>query len=694
MSGRRAAIALIVGLMTPVLIAFSGLAVDASYWYQQEESVQSASDAAAIAAATAYSKYNTASVTAAAFQPIAQNFAVLAANKATNNQFSLPSSAVTVTQAAITINSTASTKWTASVQIPRASFFSAANGPGLFGIAAGNQGATGSADVVPGASGPACLMSSGTISVTGGGKIDGTNCGIAANGTGTGGCSMFVTGSGEIIGTSVNAAGSCVSSPQYSGYIGTNQSATPAGSTSTASLNTTTADPLSAFNSSNTAPWNPGWTVPTAPTESGSAISPTLGYNKWNQSGVGNCLVAGAYNAGCELYPNYLTGMTNIGVLSLLLNYNTTSGTTFITGGFTGQSNATTVLNGNNYYINGGMNYASDTSLTIGSSTQTTPMTMVVNGGAYLTNGNATMYPGTYYFSGTQSGSSYTGWGLATNISSTVSLQGSTYYVNGGIGFSNGSPQVSLSSGLYELSDYAGNSNSACGIYSCGSTGAFYAGQGTYVFGNTPPSNGTAPAAATYYFDGGLTISGGASSVIFNPGIYYIRNGNLTIGSGPTVTGTGVTFVLEGSGTTGAAFIVNGGANISLSAPTTNCVQPTGTNSYPLSTYVGTAASNSPYDGTDGEGICGIVIYQERGDTAADTVNEGASGTFNGGIYAPNAPLTVSGAGAMNITTTGVPGLEVGTVSDSGSGNITLTETPASGSAGSSSSSTTVVLVN
>jgi Flp pilus assembly protein TadG len=687
--------------MTPVLIGLAGFAVDASYWYQQEESVQSAADAGAIAAALAYTKYNPASSSASAFTPIAQNFAVMAANKATNNQFSLTTSSVTVTPTAITVNGTASTKWTASVQIPRASFFTAATGPGMFGIAPGNQGATGSADVIPGAAPQGCVFVNGSIVVSGGGKIDGTNCPVTANGTaahgtsvpGTNGCSMSVSGSGEIIGTQVGAAGPCVSAPPYSGYIGTNQSATPAGSTSTVTLNSVSPDPMAGFNTNNIAPWNPGWTVPAAPTESGAALTPNLGYNKWNQSGVGDCLVAGAYNAACELYPNYLTGMTNIGVNSLLLNEGTTSGTTFITGGFSGQSNSTTVMNGDNYYINGGMNYASDTSLTIGSSTQTTPMTMVVNGGTYLTNGNATMYPGTYYFSGAQSGSSYTGWGLSTNISSTISLKGSTYYVNGGIGITNGSPQVSLNSGLYELSDYAGNSNSACGIYYCGSTGAFYAGQGTYVFGNTPPTDGSAPAPATYYFDGGLTISGGASSVVFNPGIYYIRNGNLTIGSGPTVTGTGVTFVLEGSGPTGAAFIINGGATISLSAPTTNCVKPigTGSNVYPVSQY----QIASPYDGTNGQGICGIVIYQEANNTAADTVNEGASGTFNGGIYAAGAPLTLSGAGSMTISSTNVPGLEVGSINDSGSGKVSVSETVTSSSGnGSSSANSTIVLVN
>src|SRR6202044_3232075 len=99
--------------------------------------------------------------------------------------------------------------------------------------------------------------------------------------------------------------------------------------------------------------------------------------------------------------------------------------------------------------------------------------------------------------------------------------------------------------------------NANSGSKKSGDSGAFYAGQGTYVFG-TPVSANTTPAPNTYFFDGGLTISGGASSVVFNPGIYYIRNGNLNIGSGPTVTGNDVTFVLEGTD----GFTIDAGATV------------------------------------------------------------------------------------------------------------------------------------
>jgi hypothetical protein len=122
-----------------------------------------------------------------------------------------------------------------------------------------------------------------------------------------------------------------------------------------------------------------------------------------------------------------------------------------------------------------------------------------------------------------------------------------------------------------------------------------------------------------------------------------------------------------------------------LSAPTSNCIAPA---NFPDPAYEG---STTPYDGTDGEGICGVLIYQSRGDTTADNITEGAAGTFNGAIYAPDAPLTVSGAGSMTINTTGLPGLEVASISESGSGAIRLTSTSPNG--GSSTSTNGVMLV-
>jgi hypothetical protein len=229
-------------------------------------------------------------------------------------------------------------------------------------------------------------------------------------------------------------------------------------------------------------------------------------------------------------------------------------------------------------------------------------------------------------------------------------------------------------------------------VYSGGTTGAYNADQGNTIFGAVDAagdcSSTSSPTPATYWFDGGLDISNGSRNVTFCPGIYYIRGGNLTITAGAAVSGAGVTFVLEGD----AGFSMSGGTSTSLSAPVansstapTNCVQPA---SYPESSDLGVA----PYDGTNGLGICGVLIFQDRTDTAADTVDEGAASTLNGWIYTPNATLTDSGAGVIAPTgytsgstsgITGNLGIVAKSVNVSGSGQLVLDETGSSSGSGS-----------
>jgi hypothetical protein len=165
-----------------------------------------------------------------------------------------------------------------------------------------------------------------------------------------------------------------------------------------------------------------------------------------------------------------------------------------------------------------------------------------------------------------------------------------------------------------------------------------------------------------------LTMNG--SSYYIDGGAFYAAQGDLTMGSTPPAPAT---------------YYFDGGATVNSTAPTDNCVSAA---DYPKLSY---EAPNSPYDGTNGEGICGIAIYQARGDASTDTVNEGAASTFNGGIYAPSAPLIMSGAGALNISTDGIPGLVVASINDSGSGNIKIAETAEAGGGGVISSTALLV---
>jgi Flp pilus assembly protein TadG len=750
----RAGVMMAYALMAPVLIAGTGIAVDIGYWYQQQTSMQSAADAAALSVAqgsVAHVVVDTTTNSAyVASTGAAPNIAVTAANGATNSKYGFATSGsanVTVsgTYTFTAANSTGSATYTATVTAPRRDYFSRVSASllGLTGRSAGTQGASATVkvsealQVTNGNNNALCtancpgVVTNHNISSTGGANITCTNCGVYGGGT------LSVSGSGVIMGATVSTAQTTVTEPQYSAYIGvTTNAGTPVGGSSGNGVTYSAAAPpdyLASMNPSNILLWNPGWTSPSAPTGSTTFTTPNFGYNTWNQSGVGDCVNASGYFnsyvaqntnyvAYCELYAGYLKGMTGIGVNGLLLNEGTTNGTTYITGGFTGQSNSITQLNGNNYYIDSGMTWASSTSFTIsggsnavncGSSgttalTSTLCFTVVTstpptsgnatnNGGVSLTNGTATFGAGDYFLTGTSTTrkgvTTLSNYGLVTN-SPTVTINGGNWFVTGGVDLSGGTTSSSLASGLYEFLAYTGSSN-----------GAFYAEQGYTAFGNytTMPSSssqGVCPAdsstnttgviaPATYFFDGGFNINSGTKNVLLCSGIYYIRNGNLTISSGTNVTGTNVTFILQGT----ASYTFNGGATLNISAPTTvtdpNCVSPS---AYPESAYQNPVM---PYDGTNGHGICGVVIYQDRNDTATDYVSEGAASTFNGAIYTPNAPLILSGAGALNITATGMSGLTADSISDSGSGKVTVTVNAApsgGGGSGGSGGSTTSIL--
>ncbi|HQU04497.1 MAG TPA: hypothetical protein PLT25_07245, partial [Acidocella sp.] len=163
-------------------------------------------------------------------------------------------------------------------------------------------------------------------------------------------------------------------------------------------------------------------------------------------------------------------------------------------------------------------------------------------------------------------------------------------------------------------------------------------------------------------------------------------------------TGTGVTFVLEN----GAGYSIAGSSSFNVSAPEpdsstspTNCVTP--------ANYASSNATTYPYDGTDGKGICDVLIYQPSSNSSADSITEGGSMNVHGAIYTPSAALTISGAGTLTITTgiagsstaTAEPGIEATSITTSGSAGITVTQdgVPATGSQSSSGGSSSTVLL-
>jgi hypothetical protein len=103
-----------------------------------------------------------------------------------------------------------------------------------------------------------------------------------------------------------------------------------------------------------------------------------------------------------------------------------------------------------------------------------------------------------------------------------------------------------------------------------------------------------------------FTVSSGSPNITLNPGLYIIT-GTMSIGSGGTLSGTGVTFYFVNNG----SFTLSNGVKVSLSAPT-----------------AGT------YDG--------LLFYQDPSDTNADSFVGGNSGTTNGIFYLPKAKLTLA----------------------------------------------------
>jgi hypothetical protein len=117
----------------------------------------------------------------------------------------------------------------------------------------------------------------------------------------------------------------------------------------------------------------------------------------------------------------------------------------------------------------------------------------------------------------------------------------------------------------------------------------------------------------------GLSVSGGATATL-NPGLYII-NGSFSISGGGSVSGSGVTFYLP----VGASLSFSGGTVFTFTAPTTG-------------TYNG------------------ILFYQSRSNSTAESISGGSSATLQGILYFPDANLNWSGGSRTGVYTSVVAG--------------------------------------
>jgi hypothetical protein len=122
------------------------------------------------------------------------------------------------------------------------------------------------------------------------------------------------------------------------------------------------------------------------------------------------------------------------------------------------------------------------------------------------------------------------------------------------------------------------------------------------------------------HWTGDLRVRGSNNQVTLSPGVYYFDGGaNMDLaGNGNRVVGSGVLIFLKG----GSTISLGGGADLQLSAPAT-----------------------APYSG----GAAGVVVYGARGNTTQIDLNGGAATTLTGTVYAPDAPVVLTGGAAAGI---------------------------------------------
>lgn len=154
------------------------------------------------------------------------------------------------------------------------------------------------------------------------------------------------------------------------------------------------------------------------------------------------------------------------------------------------------------------------------------------------------------------------------------------------------------------------------------------------VRGNTTLSPGR--------YCGGIRFQGGTTTL--QPGTYIVDGGDFRALAGASISGTGVTIVLTGSGTNYGQLDINGNASLSLHAPT----------------------------GT-GTGFDGVLFYQDRNAPShqgnqlnSNTLLGGASLSLTGALYFPNQEIVFSGGSSSQASCIQIVGLKV-TFSGNGS---------------------------
>jgi Flp pilus assembly protein TadG len=468
-----------------LFIGFAALAIELGEGYQITIANQGAADAAALAAANAYTNSPSQATLTSTADDIAVANGISASNvtvQLVNNYSASVSQAVQVTIAA---------------KVPL--FFAPIIVPSLSSY---TVNVTAVAALASGA--PACIValssSGGGINLSGGTSITANQCAVRSNASVTvsGGATLtpqYLYASNSIAvsgGASINATSS---------YYGNSQSVS-AGASIKGNLSkqsNSLADPETNNTALNAAFAQLGqYTAPVTPSVP-VGTNLTLGYYPTTMTFEG---YTGTLSGNTWTFP---VGTYNIA------NLNTGSLTLSIPSGSTVTVSGTVTIGGG-----GGLQIGDGNVTIIGG--------VSVGGGASFSLGAGTHYLGAF---------------TASGPSATIGAGNLT--VGGAINVSGGST-VTIGAGNYVI----GNDGSGNAVTVAGGAALTF-GNGTFsANGNVITSGGsslTLGATATHYINGNLNLNGSAT---FGAGTYII-NGNMTNNTGGTMTGSNVSFVLAGS---------------------------------------------------------------------------------------------------------------------------------------------------
>jgi Flp pilus assembly protein TadG len=143
-------------------------------------------------------------------------------------------------------------------------------------------------------------------------------------------------------------------------------------------------------------------------------------------------------------------------------------------------------------------------------------------------------------------------------------------------------------------------------------------GGSTYTVGPGSDSTLTNTQSGNLACYNSLMVGTNNDKVTLNPGIYVIKGGTLHFESGNSNAsnqgGNGVFFYLVG----GANLVIDNGANVNLTAPTSG-------------TYAG------------------ALLFQDPSDTQTLSIQGGSNTSFNGAVYAPTAAVTLGNGSGTSI---------------------------------------------